>query len=112
MRLWKYAVWGFYELYINGIGITKGALAPYISNPDHYCYFDRYDIAEYLSVGENVIGVILGNGFLTLSVERYGTLIKRLGRAHPYWLSNFMPMQERINMNFTQTRALRYIRLR
>ena len=26
---------GFYELYVNGTNITKGELAPYISNPDH-----------------------------------------------------------------------------
>lgn len=54
---------GFYELYVNGKNITKGALAPYISNPDHICYYDSYDIKEYLTEGENVIGIILGNGF-------------------------------------------------
>ena len=53
---------GFYELYINGIEITKGPLAPYISNPDHLCYYDNYDIADFLQPGENVIGIILGNG--------------------------------------------------
>jgi len=52
---------GFYELYLNGKRITKGALAPYISNPDDMVYFDRYDVA--LQAGENVIAVLLGNGF-------------------------------------------------
>ena len=28
---------GFYRLYINGTEITKGHIAPYISNPDHLC---------------------------------------------------------------------------
>ncbi len=55
---------GFYRLWINGKEITKGALAPYISNPDHYCYYDVYDVAEWLVQGENVIGVLLGNGFM------------------------------------------------
>ncbi len=55
---------GFYVLYINGINITKGFLAPYISNPDHICYYDTYDIKNYLVSGENVIGLILGNGFI------------------------------------------------
>ena len=32
---------GFYELYINGTEITKGPLAPYISNTDHVCYYDN-----------------------------------------------------------------------
>lgn len=54
---------GFYELYLNGGRITKGALAPYISNPDHFCYYDTYDVSEYLNKGTNVIGILLGNGF-------------------------------------------------
>ena len=53
---------GFYELYINGNRITKGELAPYISAPDDVIYYDSYDVAKYLKQGENVIGVILGNG--------------------------------------------------
>ncbi len=55
---------GFYVLYINGKDITKGRLAPYISNPDHICYYDTYDITSYLTEGENVIGLMLGNGFM------------------------------------------------
>lgn len=53
---------GFYKLYMNGKDITKGMLAPYISNPDHIIYYDNYDIAPLLKDGENVIGVMLGNG--------------------------------------------------
>lgn len=55
---------GFYELYLNGVRITKGRLAPYISNPDHILYYDSYSVSEYLSEGENVVAVILGNGLL------------------------------------------------
>lgn len=54
---------GFYDVSVNGRRITKGKLAPYISNPDHIAYFDRYDITQALRQGENAIGVILGNGF-------------------------------------------------
>lgn len=53
---------GFYTLFINGKNITKGYLAPYISNSDHITYFDKYDIKDYLQKGENVIGVMLGDG--------------------------------------------------
>ncbi len=53
---------GFYRLFVNGKEITKGLLAPYISNPDHYIYYDNYDVAPYLQSGKNVIGVELGNG--------------------------------------------------
>jgi alpha-L-rhamnosidase len=55
---------GFYRLWINGQEITKGALAPYISNPDHFCYYDTYDLLPYLRKGKNAIGVLLGNGMM------------------------------------------------
>lgn len=53
---------GFYRLYINGTDITKGELAPYISNTDDCVYVDEYDLLPYLREGENVLGAILGNG--------------------------------------------------
>lgn len=53
---------GFYDIFINGHKITKGLLAPYISNPDHFIYYDGYDLLPYLVVGENVLVVQLGNG--------------------------------------------------
>lgn len=53
---------GFYELTVNGNNITKGPLAPYISNPDDVVFYDRYDIAPYLHPGRNAIGLCLGNG--------------------------------------------------
>ena len=55
---------GFYELFINGKKITKGLLAPYISNPDDILYYDEYDIKQLLSYGKNTIGIMLGNGML------------------------------------------------
>ena len=57
----KIAACGFYELYFNSKRITKGFLAPYISNTDDYAYYDEYEIV--IEKGENVIGIILGNGF-------------------------------------------------
>ena len=55
------AACGFYELYLNGTRRTKGVLAPYISNPDHFIYYDEYELP--LDAGENVLGLLLGNGF-------------------------------------------------
>jgi len=69
---------GFYELYINGKNITKGPLAPYISNTDDICYYDNYDISNLLISGENVIGVILGNGFR----NPFGGFIWKFDKAH------------------------------
>ena len=53
---------GFYELYINGEHITRGYLSSYISNPDDFLYYDKYEVSDYLRTGENVIGIRLGNG--------------------------------------------------
>lgn len=55
---------GFYEIYVNGKNITKGLLAPYISNPDVLLYYDEYDVTDLLKTGKNVIALVLGNGFL------------------------------------------------
>lgn len=56
---------GFYRVWINGTEITKGLLAPYISNPDNLVYFDDYDLSPHLRPnGTNVLGFQLGNGML------------------------------------------------
>ncbi|MBR5554181.1 MAG: family 78 glycoside hydrolase catalytic domain [Clostridia bacterium] len=54
---------GFYDLFLNGEKITCGFLAPYISNPDEIIFYDEYDLSGRLADGENVIAVMLGNGF-------------------------------------------------
>ena len=54
---------GFYDLFINGKKITKGLLAPYISNPDDLVYFDRYEITALIDpAGDNTVALVLGNG--------------------------------------------------
>lgn len=55
---------GFYDLYLNGTRLTRGELAPYIANPDHLLYCDEYDVSAWLQEGENVIGLLLGNGVI------------------------------------------------
>lgn len=56
------AVCGLYEVYVNGKNITKGFLAPYRSNPNHYVFLDEYNVSELLVKGDNVIAFVLGNG--------------------------------------------------
>lgn len=53
---------GFYELFVNGIKITKGHLSPYIVNPDQVLPYDTYDITDKLVRGENTVAFLLGNG--------------------------------------------------
>jgi len=61
---------GFYELYLNGKKITKGHLAPFVSNPSHCFYYDEYDIAAHLQPGKNAVAVMLGNGFANQDTPR------------------------------------------
>ena len=56
----RVAVCGLYELFWNGEKITRGYLSPYISNTNDYIYYDEYRVR--LDDGENVVGLILGNG--------------------------------------------------
>ncbi len=56
----RVAVCGIYELFLNGRRLTRGLLSPYISNTDHYVYFDEYEIT--LDEGSNAVCLILGNG--------------------------------------------------
>lgn len=51
---------GFYRAFFNGKEITRSILAPYITNPDLFLFYDRYELD--LAEGENVVGFILGNG--------------------------------------------------
>lgn len=67
----KISVVGIYTLTINGVTIDKGYLLPFRTNPDHIVYVDEYDVSPYLEVGENVIGVILGNGFSNCAFESW-----------------------------------------
>lgn len=53
---------GFYRLWINGVEITNGRLAPYITNPDQMLFYDTYDVRAWLRPGKNCIGLLLGNG--------------------------------------------------
>ena len=62
---------GYYEAYINGKNITKGPLAPYRANNDHFIYMDKYDVTENLRNGENVIALILGNGMQNSVVNQW-----------------------------------------
>ncbi|MCF6175126.1 MAG: glycoside hydrolase family 78 protein [Victivallaceae bacterium] len=54
---------GYYELYINGRKVGDHVLDPVVTHYDRRVGYVTYDVTEYLKLGENVIGVILGNGW-------------------------------------------------
>lgn len=71
---------GFYELFVNGNRITRGRLSSYIANPDQVLYYDTYDVSTLLCKGENVVALMLGNGFLNCvggSVWNFDTALYR-----------------------------------
>lgn len=54
---------GYYELYINGQKIGDEVLTPAFTRYDETVLYNTYDITDVFKEGENVVGVILGNGW-------------------------------------------------
>ncbi|MDD3322528.1 MAG: glycoside hydrolase family 78 protein [Paludibacter sp.] len=65
---------GHYEFSINGKKIGDGEFAPFWSDYDKTVYYNTFDITSYLKKGENVFGVLLGNGFYNTQGGRYSKL--------------------------------------
>lgn len=84
---------GFYELFINGQKITKGLLAPYIANPQHFVYYDDYDLKAYLQQGENVIGIMLGDGFQNEKTKAWDFRYNEWNSAPKLALSTVIEME-------------------
>lgn len=59
---------GYYELYVNGKKVGDHVLDPGQTNFDDYAFYVTYDVSKYLQKGENVIGVMLGDGFYNQDV--------------------------------------------
>ena len=85
---------GFYKLFINGKDITKGELAPYISNPDNIVYYDSYDVSDYINEDENVVAVLLGNGFQNNSGGAIWDFQKAPWRGAPKFAMRFSLVAE------------------
>jgi alpha-L-rhamnosidase len=64
---------GQYELFLNGKKIGRDLLTPGWTNYQRTVLYDAYDITTALSPGENVAGLILGNGIyrITAKEDRY-----------------------------------------
>lgn len=54
---------GYHELYINGKKVGTEVLSPVVTQYEQRVAYVDHDVSEYLRVGENVLGVILGNGW-------------------------------------------------
>ncbi len=59
---------GYYELYVNGKKVGDHVLDPGQTNYDEYGFYVTYNIDTLLKKGENVIGVMLGDGWYNQDV--------------------------------------------
>ena len=66
---------GQYELYLNGKQVGNDFLAPGWTNYTQTCLYNAFDVTQQLQQQENVIGAIVGNGFLNINRERYRKLV-------------------------------------
>ena len=62
---------GNYELSLNGKKVGDGEFTPLWSDFDKTVYYNTYDVTTHLHKGENVAGVMLGNGFYNVQGGRY-----------------------------------------
>jgi len=65
---------GHYEFSLNGNKVGDGEFAPMWSDYDKTVYYNTFDITKLLRKGENVAGVLLGNGFYNEQGGRYSKL--------------------------------------
>lgn len=65
---------GFYEFSLNGKKVGESEFAPLWSDYDKSVYYNTYNVTELLANGENVAGVLLGNGFYNVQGGRYRKL--------------------------------------
>jgi alpha-L-rhamnosidase len=54
---------GYYNVYINGTKVGKAELNTDWTNYSKCVYYDVYEVSQYLTKGDNVISVELGNGW-------------------------------------------------
>ncbi len=74
---------GYYELYINGVRIGDDVLSPAFTKYDDTILYNTYDITGALASGENVMGVILGNGWYNSFTAEVWDHRQSAWRHHP-----------------------------
>ena len=70
---------GQYEAAINGEKAGQNLFTPGWTDYDKTCLYNSYDVTKLLQQGENVLGVIVGNGFYNINRERYRKLVIAYG---------------------------------
>lgn len=70
---------GQYEMSLNGTKTGESFLAPGWTYYDKTCLYNAYDVTGQLQAGNNVVGVVVGNGFHHINRERYRKLVTIFG---------------------------------
>ncbi len=63
---------GYYELSINGCRVGDRLLDPGWTDYEKLVLYSTYDVTDFLREGENVVGIMLGNGRFNVKPERRG----------------------------------------
>ncbi|RHJ84774.1 family 78 glycoside hydrolase catalytic domain [Parabacteroides sp. AM08-6] len=70
---------GHFDMFLNGDKIGNHFLDPGWTKYDKCALYISFDISDQLKQGQNVIGVMLGNGFFNIPRERYFKLLASYG---------------------------------
>lgn len=70
---------GHYELSLNGQKVGDSEFAPLWTDYERTVYYNVYEVKDLLNKGENVAGVLLGNGFYNVQGGRYRKLLISFG---------------------------------
>lgn len=65
---------GHYEFSLNGTKVGDGEFTPLWSDYDKTVYYNTYDVTSLVKSGDNVAGILLGNGFYNVQGGRYRKL--------------------------------------
>ena len=74
---------GYGYCYINGKKVTEDVLTAPVSEYDKLLWYNEYDVTNLLSDNENIIAVILGNGFFNENFETPWNYNKSQWRDNP-----------------------------
>ncbi|MEI8245380.1 MAG: family 78 glycoside hydrolase catalytic domain [Lentisphaerota bacterium] len=74
---------GYYELFINGRKVSENVLDPIVTQYDKRVRYVIHDVSDYLKKGENVIGVILGNGWYNCHTPEVWKFYNAAWRDYP-----------------------------
>jgi hypothetical protein len=67
---------GHYEARLNGEKVGSDFLAPGWTNYEKRCLYNTYDVTKQVKQGENMIGAIVGTGFMYINRERYRKMVR------------------------------------